>query len=244
MKRDLGRRAGAFVLVSALFPIASLFAAEEGASTPAPGSSIRLLLPKTIYAVPGVETNVYFDNICLVVNPRNYVFDVTCSKGTQQAERWSFNPTHEDVGEHELAVEVFDRTNRVLARAESSVRVVPPDAGASRTVSLLCIGDSLTANGVYPGHVASLCAQPGNPRLSLTGSNRRGGSAHEGYGGWTAHRFATLYSDKDFAVRGSRKRRARSPFVYAGAEGPPKRTGSFRRTRRRRRPWRCAGKGR
>lgn len=40
---------------------------------------IRLLLPPRIYAVPGIEMNVYFDNICLVVNRANYVFDVSAS---------------------------------------------------------------------------------------------------------------------------------------------------------------------
>jgi len=41
---------------------------------------VRLTLPHTIYATTSVETNLYVDNVVLVVNPANYVFDVTCEK--------------------------------------------------------------------------------------------------------------------------------------------------------------------
>ena len=42
--------------------------------------NVKLLLPERIYAVPGVEINVYFQNIVTVINPDNYVFDVDCKK--------------------------------------------------------------------------------------------------------------------------------------------------------------------
>ena len=37
--------------------------------------NLRLILPPVIHAVVGVESSVYFDNVCLAVNPRNYAFD-------------------------------------------------------------------------------------------------------------------------------------------------------------------------
>jgi len=85
---------------------------------------VRLVLPKVIYAVSGIETNVYFDNVVLVVNPANYVFRVSCAKGRLQAERWTFVPLAEDVGEHVLVMEVIDEDNSVIARWISTVRVV------------------------------------------------------------------------------------------------------------------------
>ena len=185
---------------------------------------VRLLLPPVLYAVPGVEMNVYFDNVVLVVNPSNYVFDVTCAKGMQQRERWTLNPKPEDVGGHAFALEVRDGTNAVIARAESQLRVVPADAGAGRELSMLIIGDSLTAASVYSQQVVALCKPEGNPRVRLIGSYGPGGqpgeeNRHEGYGGWTAHRFATHYTGT--ARTGNYKERG-SPFLYKDGEAKPK----------------------
>ena len=54
--------------------------------------NVSLLIPEKIYAVPGVETNVYFDNVVTVINPANYVFDVDCKKGRNDLKRWRFTP--------------------------------------------------------------------------------------------------------------------------------------------------------
>ncbi len=43
----------------------------------------RMVLPKVIYAAPGREMNVYFDNVVLAPPGRGYQFDVTCGKGRQ-----------------------------------------------------------------------------------------------------------------------------------------------------------------
>jgi len=119
------------------------FAADAVVPSAFPGA-VRLLLPPRLYAVPGVEMNVYFDNICLAVNPLNDAFDVDCAKGQQQAERWTFVPTEQDVGRYPFAVEVRDETNGLVARAESVLEVVSGKAGAGQPVSVLTIGDSLT----------------------------------------------------------------------------------------------------
>lgn len=195
--------------------------------TPPPSVSapagIRLALPPAIYAVPGIESNLYFDNVCLVVNPRNYVFDVDSPRGQQQAERWTFLPTDKDVGDYPLTVTVRDQQNAIVATAATMVRVVAADAGADQPLSLLCIGDSLTHASAYPQHILDSCQNPGNPKLKLVGSHWPGATPglvrHEGYGGWTALRFATHFTETartgDYSKRGS-------PFLYAQPTGTPK----------------------
>lgn len=193
----------------------------EGTPGNIPGP-IRLCLPPTLHAVAGAESNVYFDNVVLALNPANYAFDVICSKGRQQQERWTFTPKPEDVGEHPFVLEVRNEQNELVARGESTLRVIPADAGDGKTISLLCIGDSLTHASVYPQRLLALCEKPGNPKLTLVGSHGPGGMPgavrHEGYGGWTAHRFATHYTGTarqgDYAKRGS-------PFLYPAADGKP-----------------------
>jgi len=184
---------------------------------------IRLVLPPDLYAVPGIETNVYFDNVMLAVNPANYTFDVICPRGRQQCRRWTYTPAVEDVGSCEFRLEVRDQLNALVASARSTLSVVPPDTGVGRAVSMLLVGDSLTHASVYSQHLLDLCAAPGNPKLTLIGSHNPEAqpeeNRHEGYGGWTAKRFATHYTETarqgDYAKRGS-------PFIYLQADGSKK----------------------
>lgn len=196
--------------------------------TPKPATSvpsgIRLILPPIIYAVPGVETNLYFDNVCLVLNPKNYDFDVEALRGQQFDECWSWVPTEKDIGDIGLKLTVRDQQNSVIATASTIVRIIPADAGADQPLSLLCIGDSLTHASVYPKSILDSCQAPGNPKLTLVGSHgapvtEAGGVRHEGYGGWTALRFATHFNT--MARTGDYKQRG-SPFLYAQPTGAPK----------------------
>lgn len=202
-------------------------AAQPAEKLPAqvPGH-LRLLLPPRIYAVAGIEMNVYFENICLPLNPLNYAFDVTCAKGRQQAERWTFVPEEQDVGQYPLAIEVRDEKNTIIARSESVLQVVPKNAGAGVPVTVLTIGDSLTHAAVYPAHLLELCGTNGsNPRITLVGHVPNEGRPDvriEGYGGWTAQRFATFYKEEK-RVAGPEDRKAwnahGSPFLYSDGKG-------------------------
>jgi len=181
---------------------------------------VRLLLPRVIHAVSGVEMNVYFDNVTLVLNPANYAFDVTCAKGIQQAERWTFTPSDKDVGSHAFTLEVRDGGNRLVARGRSTVKVVKRDAGAGCSITALLIGDSLTHASIYSQHLLRLCGKPPNPSLRLIGTHVPNAACpanrHEGYGGWTAKRFATHYTG---VARTGNPRKRGSPFIYEDGGG-------------------------
>ena len=190
---------------------------------PAPVNQVRLILPPVIYAVPGIECNLYFDNVCLVMNPANYVFDVDCLRGQNEQARWTYLPTEKDVGDIGLTLTIRDERNAIVATANTLIRVIPTAAGADLPLTLLCIGDSLTHASVYPQGIWDSCQKAGNPKLTLIGSHWPGAEAgvirHEGYGGWTAQRFATHFTETartgEYAKRGS-------PFLYKQTDGPPK----------------------
>lgn len=197
--------------------------APTGHSLP---SKVRLVLPSVIYGVVGIEMNIYFDNVLLVINPDNYAFKVICGngwKGVQQSDRWTFLPKNEDVGELPFQLEVHDQNNAVIARAETRIRILPADAGAGQKVTLLCVGDSLTHVAVYTQHLLDLCQGADNPRLTLIGSHRGDGASaanlHEGYGGRTTEWFATCYTST--ARQGPWTQRG-SPFLYLDADKKPK----------------------
>ena len=210
---------------------AGLFAQTAAAAQPAaelpaqfPGC-IRLLLPPRIYAVPGIEMNVYFDNASLMLNPAQYAFDVTCAKGKQQVERWTLVPTEHDVGQHSFALEVRDEANKIVARAESVLHIVPKNAGSGVPLSLLTIGDSLTQKALYQARLLELCKTDGSPQITLVGHmpNPSNPSMRiEGYGGWTAGTFATRFKEEkresgtvDWKIWNA----SGSPFLYSDGQG-------------------------
>ena len=184
---------------------------------------LRMALPPEVFALAGVETNIYFDNIVLTLNPANYAFDITCLKGRQQAERWTWTPTEADVGDVPLQLEVRDDQNRVISRGNTTIKVSATKSDKHQSLSVLLVGDSLTHASVYPQHLLNLAAKPGQRALTLIGSHgvepTLGLNRHEGYGGWTAQRFATHFTETarqgDYAKRGS-------PFLYKQADGTVK----------------------
>jgi len=179
-------------------------------------------LPPVIDVVVGMEANVYFDNAVLVLNPASYAFDVHCAKGKQQQERWTFIPQPNDVGAHPFQLDIRNERNELVARGRSVLRVIAAGSGEGREAALLLIGDSLTHASIYPQRVFTLSQRPGNPKLTLVGSHGPGGNPgvvrHEGYGGWTAQRFATHATGTprkgDYAQRAS-------PFLYPDSDGKP-----------------------
>lgn len=186
---------------------------------PFPGPA-RLLLPPSIPALEGLEANLYFENASLLLNPAAFVPDVTCAKGAQQVARWTWTPKAEETGDHPLTLELRDGENRIVARGSTVVRVKArkPASPPAKPLSVLIIGDSLTAASIYSQQIVDLAAADGLP-IRLIGTRgpwaEAGGpptaNRHEGYGGWTAERFATAYTG---VARGGPYRECGSPFIY------------------------------
>lgn len=174
----------------------------------------RLLLPPMIYAAPGREANLYFDNVVLAPKGRTYLFDVNCGKGRQQEERWTWTPTEKDSGDYALTLEVRDLDDKIVAQGKTVVRVARADAGQGQPLSVLVIGDSLTGASVYTDELLKLFAAPGNATLKLVGTHKPAGTVegnvHEGYGGWTFSRFMTQY----VATPQEKPNMGSSPFVF------------------------------
>lgn len=66
-----------------------------------------LTLPPRIFAVVGMETNIYFGNLTMVINFRNYAFDIECEKGRLDAERWRWIPKESEIGTFPLKISMW-----------------------------------------------------------------------------------------------------------------------------------------
>lgn len=184
-----------------------------------PAMQNRLLLPPVIYAVPGVECNIYFSNIFLCINQDNFVFDVDCAKGSNGLRRWFFTPGEKDAGEYPLTINVYN-DNGLVASGKTYIKVSPADSGKDKAISILVIGDSLTNGTVYPSQLLKLTKAPGNPKLTMIGSHQgdgrkpvKGGVAHEGYPGWTWGAFLTRFNDEKLCKTPRQKFYAKSKFL-------------------------------
>ncbi len=185
-------------------------------------TDLKLTLPPAIYATVDIPTNIYFDNIIQSESPSDYQFDVACDEGVIEGNRWTWTPRVGDVGSCLLTVKVLSREGKLLDSQSTTLKVVPPDAGATAGLTrILIIGDSLTHASIYPNELARLLSQPGNPEVQLLGTHRptnaAEGVAHEGYGGWTWARFASHYEPHP---DGTHRKRS-SPFVFLNEDNQP-----------------------
>ncbi len=185
---------------------------------------VRLILPPVVYATPGIETNVYFDNVVLTLNPDNYAFDVRCEKGLHLAERWAYTPSQSDVGEYPITIEVRDESNARVARGSSIVRVAAAKTLSDRPITVLMVGASFTEYSVYPQHVLDLSKADDEVTLRFIGSRGPGNMPptgelrHEGYSGWTAEAFAARAGPLSRSGYHHRPGTG-SPFVYTDPQG-------------------------
>lgn len=188
---------------------------------PAAGG-LRLTLPPTVYAVPGVPMNLHFANVVLTTPEAVPSFGVECAIGQTLSNRWTLTATPSQLGRHPLALRASLGSGGAGERAQTAVQVVPADAGKGQDIALLIVGDSLTHASVYPNEIARLLALPGNPKWRMLGTHRPASAAtnvaHEGYGGWTWSRFNTLFNPE----RPMPGYTNSSPFVAAtGPQGKP-----------------------
>lgn len=205
------------VIVSVLLTRPGIASADDVAEA----DMLHLTLPPHIYAVPGLESSVYFDNVVLTQTPDAYRFEVDCAIGTSEDRRWTVVPKPSHIGQVPFSLRVLSRDGQLLQTAESLLQVVPRTAGHNREIRILIVGDSLTHATIYPNELVRLLSQPDNPRWNLLGTHRPNGAAtgvaHEGSGGWTWARFAFHHEPNP---DGTYRKRS-SPFVFVTDNGQP-----------------------
>ena len=193
-------------------------AAPAAPAAPVVQNKVKLQLPPAIYAVPGIESCIYFDNVVCVINPDNYVFDVKCAKGRNDKKRWRYTPAAGEKGTFDLELTVLSDKG-VEAVATTKVIVTPADTAKNKEFAILIIGDSLTAASFYPRRIRENLVANGHPKVKFLGTTGRAGSEalHEGYGGWAWHTFMNKKEPTKVAPGGkSFPRHRASPFLFDG----------------------------
>ena len=182
--------------------------------SPAQNDNVRLLMPPAIYSTPGHYAELYFDNVILVPDVNDYLFDVD-GPGRQFNEKWQYKPTAGVTETQKLQLRVMNSMNKVIAKGNCSLHVPPVNAGEGRNITIMILGDSLTDSSHYPNELNRLLQVDGNPTVTFIGSHAGAGKKpdaghvlHEGRGGWTWASYCTHWTENQTDYRG------RSPFMF------------------------------
>ena len=156
---------------------------------------IRVILPKYFDLVVGDTFQLFYKSVVEAPNP--YIYDILaiCEKG-RNCPRY-FELTPEEEGEYELRIYVYSEGKELLGCGTTLLRARAPRE-PKRPINILCVGDSITANGVWACEAyRRLTATDGEPRglgfnnINFVGTKKLGEIGYEGYGGWIWKTFVT-----------------------------------------------------
>lgn len=159
-------------------------------------------LAKEYDLVVGDRFELFYRGVICLNNPYEYQILVRCDKGNPLPRYYTFTPKPTDVGEYELTISLIDNNLAEIDKAKTILKVNMPEE-SNKKLNVLCFGDSITFNGVWPAE--------GYRRYSCTGGEPDGNGfkntlnmlgtckkevndetiGYEGYGSWTWRSYST-----------------------------------------------------
>lgn len=159
---------------------------------------VEIVLPDTIYAIVGDTLQLFYRGMIKAPNPYFYDILVSCSKGKQYPRYFEYSPSAEDIGATSFKIEVKSNDGTVLGAKSCTIITKNLVRSPSANKNVLCVGDSLTAGGIWCQEASRrLTGTGGNPEgselsnISFSGRKTGGGIGWEGNGGWTWSSYAT-----------------------------------------------------
>lgn len=164
-------------------------------------SKNRLSLPEKYELVVGDTFELFYKGIMLCNNPYNYNIKITCEKGSAYSKRYIFTPVADDIGTHKITISIIDDDEKLLAYKSVNLVVKNKASSPTSNKNVLCVGDSLTVNGIWPSELCRrLTGTSGNPiadglsNIKFIGTcNGTNEAKYEGYGGWNYASYNSAY---------------------------------------------------
>ena len=155
-----------------------------------------LYLAKKYDLVVGDKFELFYRGIIRSMNPYKYYIYVTCPKGRPYPRYFTYTPDETDEGDYPLKVVLYDDFGNIIEEASTILHVVKP-LPPKRKINILCIGDSITFNGVWPyegyRRFTKIGGEPAGlgfeDKLNLVGTCKKDEIGYEGYGGWQWRHF-------------------------------------------------------
>ena len=166
---------------------------------------VQVVLPTHYDLVVGDTFQLFYRGIIEAVSPYCYDIVAVCEKGRNYPRYFEFTP--EEAGDYQLTITVYDNDKSVIGSGKTILRVCEVLRSPEKEISILCVGDSLTASGIWVQEAhRRLTATDGEPcghglsGFRFIGNKRQGDTGWEGYGGWTWDSFTTCGSYLSAAV--------------------------------------------
>ena len=157
-----------------------------------------LALAKRYDLVVGDKFEMFYRGIIRSLNPYKYVIHIDCEKGKAYPRYYTLTPTSADVGDYELTVSLYNDYHELIESAKTNLHIVKATK-PKRVINILCFGDSLTVNGVWPSvGYQRFCETGGAPEglgfgecIRMVGEKYNGKVGYTGFGGWKWSEFCT-----------------------------------------------------
>ena len=155
-----------------------------------------LYLAKNYDLVVGDKFELFYRGVIRSMNPYKYYIKVSSPKGKPYPRYYTYTPLDGEVGDYPLTITLYDDYLNEIESASTTLHVVKPKK-PSRKINILCVGDSLTFNGVWPyegyrrftKNDGEPCGLGFGDVLNLIGTCKKEEVGYEGYGGWQWRHF-------------------------------------------------------
>lgn len=155
-----------------------------------------LYLAKSYDLVVGDKFELFYRGVIRSMNPYKYYIHVSSPKGKPYPRYYTYTPLENEVGDYPLTITLYDDYKNVIESANTILHVVKP-IKPTRKVNILCFGDSLTFNGVWPYEgYRRFTKEDGEPCgkglgdvINMVGTCKKEEVGYEGYGGWQWRHF-------------------------------------------------------
>ena len=155
-----------------------------------------LYLAKNYDLVVGDKFELFYRGVIRSMNPYKYYIKVSSPKGKPYSRYYTYTPLEGEVGDYPLTITLYDDYLNEIESASTTLHVVKPKK-PNRKINILCVGDSLTFNGVWPyegyrrftKNDGEPCGLGFGDVLNLIGTCKKEEVGYEGYGGWQWRHF-------------------------------------------------------
>ena len=161
-------------------------------------SSIDLSLPDRFFAVVGDTLQIFYQGLAKCVDIESYNVLIMCSKGKQYHRYFEYTPAADDVGTTTFGVAIYDNNRNLLGSASCTLVTLAQPSAPSSEKKFMCVGDSLTANGIWVAEAyRRLTGSGGTPaglnlgNITFGGSKTKDGAGYIGMSGWSWYNFVS-----------------------------------------------------
>ena len=147
-------------------------------------------LPEKMYLVVGDKFELFYRGVVRMHNPYQYYVKATCEKGFTYNRYFTYTPKVDEVGEYKLTIALYNDFGEVI-ESKDTMLIVNEVTKPNKKINVLCIGDSLTYNGVWPNIGYTRFSEKYPDSLNFIGKMKKDQIGYEGYGGWQWKTFCT-----------------------------------------------------